>query len=117
MEKIIQYRAVDGVLFDDEQECQEWEWRVTHEPHSICLRNKDFVPYNPNSIGEMEEAIYAAAYIEVANVRSWDEDLDWLREYWGFGSNGIKHPGTYKYDWDNFEWVEVNQLNLELKER
>lgn len=112
MEKIISYRSWDGIMFDDEDECREWEWKTTHEPKSICFRDEDFMPYGAESYAEVEMACDAADYIEIANIKGWAEDLDWLGECWGFVHNGIMHPGTYKFDWDKQKWIEVNQPDL-----
>ena len=112
MEKIVLYRSIDGIKFEDEEECREWEWRISHEPYSICLRDESFFPYDPETPEEVEVALDGATYIEVANVEGWDKDLDWLMEYWDFNSGGIDRPGTYQYDWDDQEWFEVSQPDL-----
>lgn len=112
MEKIILYRSIDGITFEDEEECKEWEWKISHEPHSICFRDESFFPYDPKTSEEVDMAINEATYIEVANVKGWDKDLDWLTEYWGFNNDGIDQPGTYQYDWKEHEWFEVSQPDL-----
>ena len=117
MEKIIRYRAWDGIMFENEEECIEWEWKTTHEPHSICFRDKDFVPYNPKSYTEVDRAIEEAEYIEIANIDGWEKDLDWLIEYWGFCDRGIECTGTFEWDWDNAEWFEVRQPDLKPIEK
>ncbi len=114
MEEIItyKYRANDGKMFNDPDECLKYELEQT-------VKNSRFVIYN--AYGEemnildvgADDALNNAEYVTVES----EEDLaayNNLCEYYGYQK--IKSTGHWYYDHDKDEWMRYEDLSERLNE-
>jgi hypothetical protein len=109
MQKIVQYMAYDGILFDDEDACLEYELKRTRIPKSITLWDDKMTYLDATTEEGVDEAWQKAEYVEIADIQSWREDVDWMASYWGCRFEGVEGPGFYKYNWNIQEWENATK--------
>lgn len=98
----IVYKASDGKLFDDEDECIDYERNIL-TPHTFKVWdvNGNPLPNNNDSYGK-------AFYL---NIESEDEFEDVIEEfsYYGWSAVGLNGKGLYHYD-ENYCWKNTDDL-------
>ena len=97
------YRASNGKLFDDEDECIDYERNVL-TPHTFKMWDENGNPLsnNDNNYGK-------AFYL---NIESEDELSDVLEEfsYYGWTTTGLNGKGLYYYYDDDYCWRNTDDL-------
>lgn len=114
MREIIYYEAFDGDRFSDENECVEYEYKVTHIPQ--CLRFFD-KHMNELEVGEVDDPSEACERIEdiyekssflcLKETEDMDYYLDFMYSYYGFPLLPSRTAGFYKYDETTHDWREA----------
>ena len=116
MKKIIIYRSFDGEDFYDEQTCEEYEQKYLEYgrefavAYDFYLGNWEHLDIDKVNIDEMlcnlDFAFQNCEYVRVHFIPS-IEAQDFM--YGEFGFNLPEKKGTFKYDHDTDEWVEVDE--------
>lgn len=91
---ITKYEAVDGKLFDNEEECLDYE-------KEVC----QFRIYNNEMVRRPPDAIDEAIYVVIPNQASL-QHFKKLSDWCGCSTNGIIGPGIYK-------WIENAYMHIE----
>ena len=98
------YIADDGKKFDDEFECQDYEWQLNH-PN---IKEVHFLDKNDN---ELKDIMLVDTYLNVEKIIvTTDEaiqDLYELGDYMGCDYKNIYKKGVWKFDVDKEEFVLV----------
>lgn len=114
MEEIViyKYKANDGTMFDDEDECLRYELEQTVKNSRFIIRNAYGELMNLLDIGA-NDALNNASYVTLET----EQDLDAynnLCEYYGYQQ--IKSPGNWYYDYDKDEWISFDNLTNKVEE-
>ena len=91
---ITKYEAVDGKIFDNEDECLDYENRVCQ-----------FRIYNDEMAQRPVDAIDTAVYVVIPNQESL-QHFKKLSDWYECSTNGITGPGVYK-------WIENAYVNID----
>lgn len=91
---ITKYEAVDGKLFDNADECLDYENRVCQ-----------FKIYNDEMVRRPVDAIESAVYVVIPNQESL-QHFKKLSDWHGCSVNGVTGPGVYK-------WIEGAYVNID----
>jgi hypothetical protein len=108
------YEAFDGTIFEDEDECREYEMKEKVKTSSLTMLNYKWEALDNNKAISFEEA--------VALIVNKQEDIDFVKELakeYGYtcpwsrswsSSNSIceEKLGVYVYDEDNDRWVNFD---------
>jgi hypothetical protein len=101
------YIAEDGKEFDDEYDCQEYEWILNH-PH---LKDICFYDANDKTLGNItSEGTYNLAdRIEVPNEEALN-DLRELGEYCGFSCyEDINECGEWIFNYEQAAYIKTSK--------
>ena len=111
MTEITKYIADDGVEFDDEDECLDYERGIK------ILKVYGFKAYNrqgkeifpKNYVKNMDDFKYDVYYLKIENIKGWEEFEELCREEFGSyfydGLDEISEKGLYFKDDDHDYWV------------
>lgn len=91
---ITKYEAVDGKIFDNEDECLDYE-------NKVC----QFRIYNDEMVQRPANAIDTAVYVVIPNQESL-QHFKKLSDWYGYSINGVTGPGVYK-------WIENAYVNID----
>lgn len=108
MEEIViyKYKANDGTMFDDEDECLRYEMEQTIKNTGMVIKDAYGEAFNLIDDG-VDDALNNAAYV----ILKTDDDVEAynsLCEYYGY--QNIKEPGNWYYDNDEDKWMKFNDL-------
>lgn len=94
----IVYVSDDGIKFDDEFECQDYEWRMQH-PY---LKDVQFLDENGDLLEDVfSEETYGKTEKIIVLTQEAVNDLIALGEYTGFCCyRDVTHPGIWKFNPD-----------------
>ena len=115
MEIITSYKAVDGVIFEDEEECKLYEFRITHIPEHLMFWEEDGVTYidEEGTPERVDRSYNRAIFMDVAEFEgkifsSVDDMIDFVEDYFGWSMDGVDGSGRYKWDDWHFKWVKID---------
>lgn len=108
MKRIIKYKAIDGKIFESEEECVSYEFELSKpSSNSLILMNHDFDAL-PISIKGLEDAIY----IKINNI----DALTWVnRVSYEWGIYSPESVGSFYYDSNTNTWENAEQLLAKAK--
>ena len=113
------YRAFDGKEFDDEEECRQYEHNMFTLPDAITFFDCNGEPRYPETPEQAWNAYQIARYMEIANIKSREEDVDFCKSCMNYVMPEDPKPGVYKYDgiWDKWHYLEgITPADLPIKE-
>lgn len=116
------YEAVDGTEFEDKNMCCSYEYDILEKLRTIASayefydKNKKRIPVpSYNDVEKMYNWLgYAGekcGYVLVKEIFP-DEINDFIEAQWGYDLSAADfnfETGIFRYDWDNYEWVKVDE--------
>lgn len=115
------YEAFDGTLFEDEDECKEYEIKEKVKSTSLTMLDCEWKVLNNNRETSFEEAF--------ALIVNKQEDIDFIKEiaeengYTSPWSRSWREPphceeklGVYVYDENNDRWVNFDEVFAEIRD-
>lgn len=110
MKEITKYIADDGIEFDDEDECLDYERGIKIKKvygfKAYDLQGKEIFP--KDYVRDMDDFTYDVHYIKVTNIQGWEEFEDLCNDEFGTyfydGLDEISETGLYFKD-DHDCWV------------
>ena len=116
------YEAFDGTIFEDEDECREYEIKEKAKTISLTILDHKWSVLDNN-----KEESYESAFALIVNKQ---EDIDFIKELareqgyscpWsrGWGSSRAdceEKLGIYVYDEDHDRWVNFDEKFAEIKD-
>ena len=115
------YEAFDGKIFEDEDECREYEIKEKAKTISLTILDHKWSVLDNN-----KEESYENAFALIVNKK---EDIEFIKElareqgytcpwYAGWGRKGEckEELGIYVYDEDYDRWVNFDEKFAEIKD-
>ena len=115
------YEAFDGKIFEDEDECREYEIKEKAKTISLTMLDHKWSVLDNN-----KEESYENAFALIVNKK---EDIEFIKElareqgyicpwYAGWGRKGEckEELGIYVYDEDHDRWVNFDEKFAEIKD-
>lgn len=99
----IVYRAFDGMIFNSEKDCTEYEATASWIPHGAKLYDRDMNEIRYIGGNEFAEAYDTCEYIELMEDTTFDE---WaiFGNNWGYYTNGLGAKGLYIWNERDYRW-------------
>ena len=107
------YEAFDGTIFEDEDECREYEIKEKAKSTSLTM-----LDYKWNVLDNNKETSFEEAFVLIVNKQ---EDIDFIKEIakeqgytcpwsarWREPAHCEEKLGVYVYDEDNDRWVNFD---------
>lgn len=114
------YRAFDGKEFDNEDECMLYEHNMNTLPDAVTFFDCNGEPYYAEDSYQAQYAYKIARYMEIANIKSRKDDVNFCKSFMNFVMPDDPKPGVYRYDgiWDRWDYLEgVTPADLPIKEK
>ena len=115
------YEAFDGTIFEDEDECREYEIKEKAKTVSLTMLDHKW-----NVLDNNKEESFECAFAIIVNKQ---EDIDFIKEIareqgytspwergWGRKGDCEEKLGIYVYDEDNDRWVNFDDKFAEIKD-
>lgn len=109
MEVITKYVANDGIEFDDEDECLEYELKVkVKNIYGFTIYDCNGKEIKPTDYRDLDCFIDEARYIKITDIKGWDAFSELCEEndvYFDYGMDDFYERGLYFFDDDHEYWV------------
>ena len=114
MEEIVisKYKANDGTMFNDEDECLRYELEQAVKNSRFVIYNADGEEINILDVGA-DDALSNAEYVTVESEESLAAYNN-LCEFYGYYA--IESTGHWYYDHDEDEWMRYEDLSRRFNE-
>jgi hypothetical protein len=115
------YEAFDGTVFEDEDECREYEIKEKAKTLSLTMLDHKW-----NVLNNDKETSYECAFALIVNKK---EDIEFINELareqgystpwsmaWGRKGECEEKLGVYVYDENHDRWVNFDEKFAEIKD-